>query len=132
MRRRTLLRCLPAVPAMAAAAPASAVQAALVEPKAPQKLEVGDWDEERGEVFYLCEDCSAPIFEGDKRFSYADGPDFCEAHAPTWSDLKDMQDEAIQAGEFEDWFEDPEDAALARRNVLAAIENGDGDKKVVW
>lgn len=86
----------------------------------------------RGEVLYVCESCSAPIFEDDKRFSYADGPDFCEAHAPTWSDLKAMQDEAIEAGEFTDWFEDPEDAELARRNVLAAIENGRGDVKVAW
>lgn len=124
MNRRSFLRCLPAAPATLAtalaAAPAAALQEGLREPA-----------DDREELA-VCESCDRKLYEGDKVFSYSDGPDFCEAHAPTWNDLKDMQDERIADGEFELDYDSPEDAAEARRTVLAHVEGGEGDKKYVW
>lgn len=134
MNRRHFLRCLPAAPiagaTLLAAAPAVAVQAALVEPAA-RDLEAGDIVDGR-EILDRCEDCSKPLFEGDRVFSYSDGPTFCEAHAPTWNDLKAMQDELIADGTFADHYDSPEDAARARESVLAHIADGQGDVKYVW
>ena len=56
---------------------------------------------------------------------------FCETCSPTWNELKAEQDEGIRAGDFKDWFEEPEDADFARESVLAHIAAGDGDKRVL-
>lgn len=119
MRRRTLLRCLPAL-AIVAAATALA---------APPKM--GDTVNGR-EVWYVCETCSKPLFGGDLAFVYWDGPTFCEAHSPTWADLKAEQDELIAAGEFGDIFEDDEAAGRARNKVLGEIVAGRGGVTVAY
>lgn len=129
MNRRTFLRCIPAAPALLVAAPAVALQAGQADDAC--RVEIGDFVEGR-EVMDVCESCSRPLFEGDKVFSYSDGPTFCEADAPTWNDLKDMQDEDIAAGIWEEHFETAEEAQDARESVLAHIEAGQGDVKYVW
>jgi len=124
MNRRTFLRCVPAVPAAAAAiaaSPADALQAALVEP-----------DDDEREVIDYCESCNRKLYEGDNVFRYSDGPTFCEAHAPTWNDLKAMQDEQIADGTWTDNFEEPEHAKEAIDQVVAEIFGGHGDEKYVW
>jgi len=143
MNRRTLLRCLPATPiataALLAAPTASAVQAALVEPAevgiptSPRigDIEIGDIVDGR-EVLDVCEHCSRPLFQGDRVFSYSDGPTFCEADAPTWNDLKAMQDEDIADGTWSDHFEEPEEAQDAIDSVAANIAAGHGAEKCVW
>lgn len=35
----------------------------------------------------VCEGCSNPIWEGEKVYSYDDGPMMCEACAPTYADM---------------------------------------------
>lgn len=130
LNRRTLLACVPAVPIAAAIPQAAAVQAALVEPGRPP-IEIGDFVNGR-EVLDICEACSKPLFEGDMAFSYDDGPTFCEEHAPTWSDLKSMQDEAIAGGYWLENFDTPEEAQEAIDSVLHHIAAGHGDVKYVW
>lgn len=128
MNRRTFLRCLPAAPIAATTAPTIAAQAALVEPDVPSI----DDDDER-EVLETCESCSKPLFAGDLVFSFEDGPTYCEAHAPTWNDLKTMQDEMVADGSaFEDHFEEVEHAQDARNLVIGRIVDGQGDSKYVW
>lgn len=122
MKRRTLLLCLPAL-----AAPASVL--ALVPPA--RAVELGDMIDGR-EVWCICETCNRPLFRGDMVFDYFDGPAFCEAHAPTWADIKNEQDELIAANEFGDLFEDAERATRARNNVLAKIAAGRGEERVTW
>lgn len=130
LTRRTLLACVPAVPIAATIPQAAAVQAALVEPGRPP-IEMGDFVNGR-EVLDICEACSKPLFEGDMAFSYSDGPTFCEEHAPTWNDLKAMQDEQIADGTWADNFETPEEAQEAIDSVLQHIAAGWGDVKYVW
>ncbi len=136
MNRRHFLRCLPTIPTAAAAAaaaiamPATAAQVGLVEPGA-SGIAIGD-EIDGHEVMDMCESCSKPLFEGDKVFSYSDGPTFCEAHAPTWNDLKAMQDEQIADGTWADNFEEPQHAKDAIDSVLAEIFGGHGDEKYVW
>jgi hypothetical protein len=125
MKRRTFLRCLPAAPAAVAAVPAVAAQAALVEPEAAEA------DDEREEVA-ICESCECKLYEGDMAFAYSDGPTFCEAHAPTWNDLKAMQDHDIADGTFLDAFDDAEHARWARESVTGHVAAGQGDVKHVW
>lgn len=130
MNRRRFLRCIPAAPIAMTIPPAAAVQAALVEPGRPA-FEIGDFVNGR-EVLDACEHCSKPLFEGDNVFSYSDGPTFCEEHAPTWNDLKSMQDEQISDGTWADNFEATEEAQDARDSVLGHIEAGQGEVKYVW
>lgn len=118
MKRRTLLLCVPAL-AIASQAPAAAA------------VEIGDVVNGR-EVMDVCETCSKPLFEGDLVFSYSDGPTFCATHAPTWNDLKDMQDEAIAGGFWLESFDEPEHAQDARESVLAHIAAGKGAELYVW
>jgi hypothetical protein len=118
MKRRTFLKCLPAgATVVAVASPVLAAQ-------------LGDPVDAR-EVWFICESCERPLYEGDSAFVYEDGPAFCEAHAPTWADLKNEQDEAIAAGDFGGWFEDDQRAHEARRYVLDKIDAGQGAVKVV-
>ncbi len=128
MNRRTFLRCLPAAPAAIVAAPAEALQAALVEPEAPSL----DDEEDEREALETCESCGKPLFEGDMAFVFDDGPTYCEEHAPTWNDLKAMQDEMVSDGSaFEDHFEEIEHAQDARNLVAGRIADGQGDSKYV-
>lgn len=121
IRRRTLLRCVAAASTVAATPPALAAMANSPCPDADDREEVG-----------ICEHCEKKLYEGDKGFLYADGPILCEACAPTWNELKAEQDEGIRAGDFKDWFDEPEDAEDARESVLAHIAAGEGDQRVLW
>ena len=117
MNRRTFLRCLPAAPIAATAAPAVAAQAALVEPDVPSID-----DDDGREILETCETCDKPLFAGDMVFAFEDGPTYCEAHAPTWNDLKTMQDEMVADGiAFDTGF------ALKEFAKLAGIELKPGD-----
>lgn len=130
LNRRTLLACISAVPLAAAIPPAEAAMVALVEPDYPE-VDPGDFIDGR-EVLYICEGCRKPLFDGDRGFSYTDGPTECESCAPTWSDLKSMQDEQIADGTWADNFDTPEEAQDAIDSVRAHIEAGEGDVKFVW
>ena len=84
----------------------------------------------RRPVMDHCESCGCPLREGDMVFSYDDGPTFCWQHAPTWNELKAMQDELIADGIFDDAFGDAEEAKRARQEVLDRIAKGHGDRHV--
>ena len=120
MRRRSLLRCVAAASVVAVTPPAMAALAIGPCQEVDDREEVG-----------TCEHCEKQLYEGDKGFWYDDGPMFCETCSPTWNELKAEQDEGIRAGDFKDWFEEPEDADVARESVLAHIAAGDGDKRVL-
>lgn len=131
LNRRIFLCCLPAaLAAIVATAHASPALLAVLPPdQAPMDDDV-DLDDR--EIVDRCESCSAPLHVGDLHFAYRDGPVFCEACAPTWSDMRDMHDEMRADGIFEQSFEDPYDAGTAEMEVKLALLAGGGERKNVW
>lgn len=80
-----------------------------------------------------CETCRRLLLEGDLGFRYDDSPEFCEAHAPTWNDIKRDQDDMIAGGLFEDSYDGEPGAAQGYRDlVLRHIAEGRGDERHVW
>jgi hypothetical protein len=129
MNRRSFLRCLP-IASVAIAAPADARPGTPLPDPVPQPPL--DDDSDAREVIYECESCSRKLYEGDMHYAYDDGPVFCEEHAPTWNDLKSMQDEAKAGGYFEHAFNDPDHARDAEESVAQHLAAGLGNTKYVW
>lgn len=82
--------------------------------------------------YEICEFCDKKLREGDLGHRCDDGPVLCEAHAPTFNDIRRQYDEAKRDGRFETMFTWPEDAADHDRSLDDRIAAGDGEKKHIW
>jgi hypothetical protein len=82
------------------------------------------------EFYGTCEECDAPIFEGDMAFKYADDNIYlCAEHAPTRADTIHHFQESIISGFLPDWAEN---AAEVQDHIDRMRANGDLDAKEVW
>jgi hypothetical protein len=78
-----------------------------------------------------CESCNRKLYEGDRGFSYRDGPITCEECSPTLADVIDQNREHLAIPDLDD--DDREDAERSLRSMLDRLAAGESAaSKVTW